>query len=301
MGPLVRSRNRQVRGVVGRPPMGAPGPSRRSLIGLALVVGAMLVAGCVEDEQRSLEARATVEGDWIAIELIEGPEAPYTPAGEAEPPYTDVVRTHVSPPGEEGSYLFICETPEDGLLGCADDFAGDDRWEVGEKLWLPCQAEGSHRVVVLTDLDGVAALDEVVSCEEAVRDRPPGEEPTGADDRPTSDAASVSADRIDLDDDGGDDWVKFELVRGEEAPYPARDVNASTVDPDGDEHGFLCVRATTLGCQGTSSEFRAEDGDEWEEGGTLWFPCQGEGVHRFTIALQGSTVRRVKVHCDQAA
>ncbi len=112
--------------------------------------------------------------------------------------------------------------------------------------------------------------------------------------------AAATAKGVDLDDNGDVDWIQVTLTSGENAPYSADDVTNSTTDNSGNTIGFVCTDASdAANCDGSATEFREADGDEWDVGENLWIPCKGDGTHLLTFSVSGTTILDTSVSCDE--
>lgn len=108
--------------------------------------------------EASLETQA-IGGEDAWIELVRVDSEAETIVSE------DVEVTARSPGGQLVSTA--CQTPhlagEDGL--CRDPFEPGDIWSRADALWLPCRAEGGHRVTVL--VRGTVVVDGAAGCDTA--------------------------------------------------------------------------------------------------------------------------------------
>lgn len=138
------------------------------MVAITVVLAATVyvwVSGFATEDSGPEQASATAKGvdlddngdvEWIKITLNKGNNAPYG---------SDDVT--ISATANDGSSLTnICETAQ--MSGspstCTDDFGSSDSWDVGENLWIQCNAAGNHAITA--SVKGTTILDTTIKCEE---------------------------------------------------------------------------------------------------------------------------------------
>lgn len=262
---------------------------RRALLALA-VVPLVLLAGCNADPYAGLPdedqtAPASIQtvspgdegpNDWIRLSLVENDQDAY--------PF-DEVNLRVVAPGNMERVGFACWTPQGTWHdGCQDAFQDGDVFELGDALWIPCAQAGNHRVTLEI---GLNIIDGPARCEAGAGEEGPEQ-------------AQIQASTHDANGDGDVDWFELVLQEGDNAPYPPENVRATVEGPDGDaREDRLCATASGSWEDGCEAPF--EDEDAWQEGSSLFVPCQDNGSHSVTVQIRGVTQLETGFFCDASA
>ncbi len=158
------------------------------MVAITVVLAATVyvwVSGFATEDSGPEQAAATAKGvdlsgdgdvEWIQITLTSGQNAPYS--------HDDVTYSATAPNGTSLSAAdadHLCTSAQtDGTHNfCADGtefFDGDNEWDVGQNLWIPCGSEGdadsndsgNHPITV--SVSGTTILDTSVSCDRTVDD-----------------------------------------------------------------------------------------------------------------------------------
>jgi hypothetical protein len=148
------------------------------------------VSGFASEGDGPEQASATADGasvgtdendiDWIRVSLTRGENAPYD---ESQVTYTVLDPNGNSRTVSDGGSAddFLCtaatidSTGDPEHCADADEFYDDDTatdtntWDVGEVLYVPCQAEGDHSITI--SIKGTTVLDTNVDCDANADDK----------------------------------------------------------------------------------------------------------------------------------
>lgn len=110
-----------------------------------------------EITRRTHDPDADGSVDWLELVLDAGDSAPYAP---------DQVQATVEGPDGDTRGDLLCQTANGSWTeGCQQPFQGEAEWRIGGSLFVPCQANGDHRVTV--DVRGTTQLDGGFFCDQA--------------------------------------------------------------------------------------------------------------------------------------
>jgi flagellin-like protein len=150
------------------------------MVAITVVLAATVyvwVSGFASEDQGPEQASATAEGasvggddvNWVRVSLTRGENAPYD-EGQASYTVLDPNGNSNTPQGadsdDKNDKLCTSANAESGNVSCTSDFhvkSTSNTWDVGEVLYIPCQAAGDHSVTI--SVEDTAILDSTVECD----------------------------------------------------------------------------------------------------------------------------------------
>lgn len=129
----------------------------------------------------------------------------------------------------------------------------------------------------------------------------------------TVERAGFSVERVGIGTSSDTSWVKVALIHDGKGERALDDLRVTWLSPDGrsleedTDGGILCTsaQARTLDgnqvCDTGVSLLDDTSKTHWTVGAAYYIPCQDEGRHALTIAVDQQTVLDTGVTCDKAA
>lgn len=110
--------------------------------------------------------------------------------------------------------------------------------------------------------------------------------------------ASATAQAVSLDSNNDDEWIKFTLTAGSNAPYSNSSVgvSVSTTGSTAGTWNHLCETPET----GTAPAGCTEDFTPWEVGSAKWFPCLSSNRHSISLAVEGTAILDRTIQCEES-
>ncbi|PSG98328.1 hypothetical protein BRD56_00850 [Thermoplasmatales archaeon SW_10_69_26] len=260
-------------------------PRAAIVLAAGLVVTLVALAGCLDDEapaepdpgsipisSKVMDTDGNGRDEWVNLTLNRTHESSYS---------RSAIEIHIEAPGKADASELVCGSPTLEEGACSDRFEKPAAWEPGAAKWTPCAKPGPHRIQIL--VHNTSVLDRLVECEEAPDPRTAG--------------TQVSAETVDTDQDGRDDWLNLTLTEARGALYPHEMTQIDVSAPNGTPSP-ICDSAWLAegACRGPFG-----DNEDWRVGARKWAPCTANGTHRVRVMLQNDTVLDRELDCGEPA